>query len=295
MITLQKLQPKFFLILFLGLLPSFIFSQSITVILEKQNLEPTFAADDSNKTTYYIALLNDSDKPVNLAGQNYRLYYDSEAASFDASSIVSFLPQQYTHIKLVENYFDQDASGYGTLPFENHLGFINLAIDYNMSLGKNLSLKPGDWLNVGKIQFNLNGENNPDLVWAQNDLTHTYATAFVEMARVENNKLKKLNISDLIITDSRSTTSTSDSSLPQMAFYPNPFKDYLEISFSYPLSEDAQLELYDLLGKHLSTKTISAGADYIKLSGEEIPNGALLIKIHYKNGEISTFKAVKSE
>ncbi|WP_297925446.1 hypothetical protein, partial [uncultured Agitococcus sp.] len=76
----------------------------------------------SDENCFNISVENTSSNDVNLAGQNYRLYYDAGNAKFIEKSLISYLPKGYTPIEIVQNLVG-NASGYGMLPFENSLGF----------------------------------------------------------------------------------------------------------------------------------------------------------------------------
>lgn len=289
-----SLRAFYLITIFSTFIVTMITGQQITVILENQNSRDVLSQDSDVESMYNIVLYNDSKVPVNLAGQNYRLYYDSDAAMLKEKSIKSLLPSQYSSLNLVQHYFDTDATGYGVLPYENHMGFINLAVDYNMSAGGSLIIKPGARVRVGELQFSLFGDKDPKFVWAKDNLTHTYATAFVELARVENGRLKKLDISGLKIEDRASTTSLSDTEVIGMEYFPNPFKDQLEIKFNYPLANDAQLEVTDIFGSLLYSESLKAGTDHLNLKGNDLPAGALLIKVR-QGEDVATFKAIKTK
>lgn len=140
---------------------------------------------------YQVVLTNQSKNDITLAGQNYRLYYDSETAMLSEATIKSILPSQYTPMKLVQHHFDVDASGFGVLPYDAHLGFINLATDLNLSAASGISIPAGKNVATTSMCFDVVEGKTLVFTWAQDQLTHTYATAFVELAMYDDNKLKK--------------------------------------------------------------------------------------------------------
>lgn len=290
-VTVRNL--KFLLFPIMMLTTIITYGQSIVVILNKETKIDTNEEID-RKDCFKIQLKNKSSKSVGLAGQNYRLYYNSDAIILDEKQIQSFLPSSYTSINLIQHAYDVNATGFGVLPFESHLGFINLATDYLMSSGKPVTIGSSETVDIARLCFNVTDETkDADLTWAREDLTQTYATAFVEIASVQNNRLKKMHIDDLLVNGIK-TSSWQKESVANLDFFPNPFKDKLEIKFNYALTENAELEIFDIFGKLLQTISLDAGADRVSLNGDDYQAGALVIKIKQQNGDISTFKAIKT-
>lgn len=149
----------------------------------------------SDENCFNISVENTSSNDVNLAGQNYRLYYDAGHAKFIEKSLISYLPKGYTPIEIVQNLVG-NASGYGMLPFENSLGFINLATDYILNAKKPIIIKSGNTVSIAQLCFS--GHLDHDLVWAAPGLTDGYATAFNEMSKLtKDGLLEKVEIEAL--------------------------------------------------------------------------------------------------
>lgn len=172
-------------------------------LLGQVNVELNPVSFDAN--CYNISIKNTSSKDIYLAGQNYRIYYNAENSTFNPNSLKSYLPKEFTTMNIVQNMVG-DATGYGALPFERNLGFINLATDYHLDSKKYLTIDANADYIVAQICFT---ENPPsELVWAAPGVTDGYATAFNEMAQVmENGMLEKLNINEQIVSI---PTNTSD-------------------------------------------------------------------------------------
>ncbi len=294
--TLKRLHSRLlFVAVFLSM--TFIMAgQSVVAILEK---EPALLKPENQDLTtecYQVKLLNNSGKTIGLAGQNYRMYYDSDAALLDEKSIVSYLSNAYTPLKLVQHTHDADASGYGNLPFEQHLGFINLAVDYKLSSAARADIGAGEKINVGRLCFNRVADKDIQLTWAKQGITETYATAFVEIAQMDGKKLKKLNIEDLIVINETTTSVESvHSELGSLDYYPNPFNDQLVIKFSSALTAQTQLEVIDILGRSLYSEDISKGTESVSIKGQGLPEGTLMIKLKQQNKEVAVFKVVKTK
>lgn len=242
---------------------------------------------------YHITLTNQGPKAIALAGQNYRLYYDSETAMLAEKSVKSKLPQQYTPMKLVQHHFDADASGFGVLPYDAHLGFINLATDLNLDAARALTLPVGQDVVVAAMCFDVAEGVTPQITWAQDNLTHTYATAFVELALMDDKGMTtKGAISTYKVVTDR-TSNVQEASVFTTKYFPNPFTDRLTVTFNEPLAQDATVEISNVFGAVLRTMPVAQGATELLIDGQTLPEGALLIEIKTQEGQTSVMKAIK--
>jgi Secretion system C-terminal sorting domain len=192
----------------------------------------------------------------------------------------------------VEHHFDVDASGFGTLPYESHLGFINIATDLNLSAAKGISMLYTKSIATASMCFDVADAKPPVFTWAQDHLTHTYATAFVELASLEGEQLKKATITDYKI-EQNSVSSTQQADVFDLKYFPNPFTDKLNITFNENLASDATVTVKDVFGKELNRSKVQKGSKEYILQGEGLPNGAMFIEIKTQGGQVSVMKAIK--
>ena len=204
------------------------------------------------------------------------------------------LPSSYASLKLVQHYFDMDASGFGVLPYNSRFGFINLATDYHLTAQKPLIINREKPLTVASMCFDVAEGKIPTFTWAQDHLTHTYATAFVEIAMLDGEQLKKVNIVDYKITQN-SITTTQQKEVVELKYFPNPFIDKLNITFNETLSSDATVTIKDVFGQEITRNIIQKGSTEFILQGEHLPNGAMFIEIKTEDGQVSVMKAIKIE
>ena len=285
---ISKNQLKSLLVLLVGSM-QFMATAQISVSLTEVD-----ALSNSGQHCYQIELTNQGKKDLTLAGQNYRLYYDSETAMLSESSIKTMLPSQYTSMKLVQHVFDVDASGFGVLPYDAHLGFINLATDLNLSAAGGISIPAGKNIATASMCFDVVEGKSPVFTWAQDQLTHTYATAFVELAAFDNDLLKKATIAEYRVVQN-STTSTQEANVFDVKYFPNPFTDKLNITFNESLTSDAVFTIRDVFGSEITKNKIAKGSIDFTIEGQNLPNGALLIEIKTAEGQVSFMKAIKIE
>ncbi len=136
---------------------------------------------------YDVQLRNTAGANWDLAGQNYRLYYDASLAAF--ASGTSTLGGYYQNFTLIEDIQNIDASGTGTFNFESSLGFLNYSIDLlDPMTGGDSLVADGTWKTTSQLCFALEGDilTNPasclEAVWGRMDTSAAYATSFVEVA-----------------------------------------------------------------------------------------------------------------
>ena len=173
--------------------------------LSAQNYDTRFELSSINCSTkqvcYHVQLRPNGPGSFNLAGQNYRIFYNSALAAY--SSGQSLLPSQYGEYTMVQNVQGANASEMnGPLAFEETLGFLNFAMDLNDTQNGGINLPASEWTSTSNLCFTVEAEaiENIDscieLIWGRAGLTDVYATAFVEVSRwvSTNNTTNSLGI-----------------------------------------------------------------------------------------------------
>lgn len=129
-----------------------------------------------------VQLRNTEAVAWNLAGQNYRLFYNTEKMKFNNGT--SLLGNQYQAFTLVQKIEEIDASKVnGSLSFSTNLGFLNYAIDLNNVVNGGITL-PADstWVTTSQLCFDLLAAvDESEVVWARTGHTNAYANSFVEI------------------------------------------------------------------------------------------------------------------
>lgn len=270
---------------------------SFVAIVGRSQVSVTFSEIEKESVKgircYNIVLEAQGSNPILLAGQNYRLYYNSDGVLMQENSIKSFLPaNSYLPLKLVQHYFDMDASGFGVLPYENNLGFINIATDYNLTSSEPIVLKKGAPFNVAEICFDVKDGVSPQMTWAQDHLTHTYATAFVELAKLEDKILRPAPISSFNIV-TKNITNTQVANVLDASVFPNPFSDKLTLQFNEPLPGDANVKVHDVFGNLVKVFAITKGSQELILDGKDLLNGAYILDVETNEQNSSKIKVIK--
>ncbi|MCR9290999.1 MAG: T9SS type A sorting domain-containing protein [Bacteroidetes bacterium] len=254
-------------------------------------LEP-MEISPASKACYDIQLRSSLAQDLNLAGQNYRLYFDSEVLKFNEAFSVSYLPKDnYTDFMLNQEITGADASGVGRLDYESNLGFLNFSMDLtNVEAGGTILPADGKWINTTRICFDLQQGDKPPregIHWARKDLTNTYATAFVEVvewvAPYETVPAHPNEYLDL------EATNPPEEVLEGIKIYPNPSVDHIMLE----LNQDgmAQLEIWDQGAKQVLSTSIDYQSAPYRIDIDQLPAGAYTLFI--KVGEKSHFTIIE--
>ena len=132
------------------------------------------------------------DTSAYLADQIYRVYYDSEYAVLDESSVTSLLDENYYSDPAVKLHVSGiDASSInGPLTFERELGFLNFAITiFNLDFDSTQS-RHADWTYTSSFCFDVQSDvwDDPqkhlNIVLGRKDVTSAYAPAYTLVSRI---------------------------------------------------------------------------------------------------------------
>lgn len=168
------------------------------MIAKGQNVDIRFHRDSVNcdlkSACYTTQIRPNGTMPINLAGQNYRIFYNSSRAK--TTTITSLLPIQYGAISIVQDLTDIDASSSGApLSFKSTLGFLNYSIDLSDVQFGGIEIPMNEWYSTSRICFEIDqavfddADKCLETVWGREGLTDSLASAFVQVSRwVSTNK-----------------------------------------------------------------------------------------------------------
>ena len=235
----------------------------------------------AKQACFDIQLSSADGSDINLAGQNYRLYYDAEKFRFSNSA--SLLPKaQYGDAVIKDKLANIDAGGTGKLSYETHLGFVNLGIDLNDIQNGGIELPAnGDWVSTVQICFEGPSEGldlkDFRLDWARKELTKDYATAFVEVAEwISPNEMTVVIADKYYDLDLSTATGEQLLETPPIV-YPNPTHNKLWIDSNQ--KAEMRLEIWDMSGRHLVERTVPSNTVGYEVNMKEYPAGMYQIKL----------------
>lgn len=178
----QRFIKLFFIIIFIAILKDGKCQYELSLSLKKDSL---YASEFT--ICYALEIKNESSVNWGIAGQNYRLFYDSKRLRFNNTRTNSLLPlEDYSALNIVTHVEHLNASGQGNLNFDSDLGFLNLFIDLNNTLEGGVILAPQKSAIVAQLCFDLVNNDLANLcssvIFAQDELTSAYAPVSNEIS-----------------------------------------------------------------------------------------------------------------
>jgi len=227
----------------------------------KIRLDPIIQ-NNTNKSCYNVQLATADVSQLNLAGQNYRMYYDAANLKYANSQLL--LPEaEYANFEIKNLVGQGSTQGLGQLPFEEKVGLLSISVDLEdpKTIGTVLDAE-GTWLSTCRVCFDKISSNSDEelasIIWARPTLTAKYATAYVEVSEwvKENSTIPAIpeQYEDMVA----STTATSSQNWDiKPLLYPNPIKDHLWIK-QVAEAETAVL-IYNIHGQQVYQGNIEKG------------------------------------
>ena len=242
----------------------------------------------TNKMLVNVQIEYDQAGSINLASQNYRFFYDSDALELRTEDSRLLLNQNYSDLKWETTMANMDADHVNQLDFDGDLGFANFSIALLNNIDGSQKLTSDDgWVSVAQLVFEVKDEaENYTVVWGRQDVTDLYATAFVEIGEwKDQGTVELLDVrffGDLNIEKEELLAQTNI----QYSIGPNPTSDFLQLQLQTPLRHDAKIIIQDISGQtHINT-TLSAGmsSDVIDLS--DLASATYILRVFEQNQSV---------
>lgn len=233
-----------------------------------------------NVINAWIEIFSLANKPVKLADQNYRLYYDSDLVTLIANSCQAVLPKKlYSELQLVDHIEGAQVFASDSLNFSRSLGFVNVKIDLidSQKGGKNITSADG-WTRIALLSFKILDKVQPiNLIWAQPDVTDNLATAFVEITEWVNPwKVQPFHIHSFI--NGHILPVFIDNPI-EIEIRPNPIIDYMTIRFDHIINQELEIRITDLNGNIHQQKSVEKGEKLCALFCADMPSGLYLLEL----------------
>lgn len=242
---------------------------------------------DSKELVVNVQVRNIAASAINLAGQNYRFYYDSEVLTLDTEQSFSALSSKsYSEISFDKHLKGIEADKVNQVSFDDNLGFVNFSINLKSNSNGGVILEQDEWNTVAQLSFTVEQEaTNYDLVWGRNGATDLYATAFVNIAKwIAPGRTDHAEIAfygDLTSQDEAAKEIAFDATVG-----PNPTIDYVNITLAESLDADAQVYVKDMTGKLMSAQSIAEGDMTTRVDLSSAPAATYLVYITDNTGSL---------
>ncbi len=149
---------------------------------------------NTDQLCYDVTLRYEGNGQIMIASQNYRFFYSSETAEFDASTSGLLLPNDTYTYRLVQHQNHVDGSKIGKFAFDHDLGFINASVILNNtnSLGAGIdALAPT--IDLLRLCFDTNEDKKVHIIPARRAVTKDYGRAYIDVSYVnEKGKINSL-------------------------------------------------------------------------------------------------------
>lgn len=238
--------------------------------------------DQNTQTAYVNIQLKSSDDALVLAGQNYRIFYNTDVLTLNEELSDTKLPQgKYTDIIFTNTVENVKASGFGALDFEDNMGFSNFSIDLLDQVDGGVTIDSGDeWTTVATLNFNIADDiDDMQLVWGRQDRSEEYATAFVEMAEwISPKKIVSLDINEYHDLDF-TYEGAEELNIMTFEFGPNPTAEFVNVSFGQALTSNAELRFINMKGQVSKRVDLDAGATSTQIFMTDVPAGNYIIEV----------------
>jgi hypothetical protein len=249
------------------------------------DLRLTPAAIDIDQRTLFVnvEIRYNERGSINLGGQNYRFFYDSELLKLNVDGSESVLPTtKYTDLTLVEHMEGINADEVGQLNFDDALGYVNFSIDLLKNNEGGIQVHGGKdaWFTVATLHFELNSTDDmAEIVWGREGMSDGYATAFVEVSEwIQPYVMRALDVNNYKDASIDLTTSLEES--VSLSIGPNPTSDFVNVAMNRPVASAADVLIRDITGKVVRQRTIDEGMKEVKLNVHDLTSANYLLEIH---------------
>ena len=215
-----------------------------------------------------------SNYDFNLASHNIRAYYDH--ASLELVDVTSQLPEtKYGSPNIDQMFTDGHEVDLGVLSFEDHMGFINMSVQLNDNKAGGLDVTT-DWVTIHTATFKIiDDSKKANIVWANEEKTGAFATAFVEVAEwVSADEIIAKEAFDLVNYEAEIDRVVEDDTVFEVKIGPNPTSSVANI---YQEVEGAILSVVDMSGSIVIERVLERGTTVVNV--EELSSGSYVFLV----------------
>ena len=257
---------KFYQVIFVALVAKgFVFAQN------KVDVRLDQISADQSKSCYSIDLRSPYGESIDLAGQNYRIFYDAKKAKLLKESINSKLSlESYSKVDIINTT-------------QNDIGFLSLSIDGRSKNTSTITLDhKGSWTPVQSVCFEHINHKDFDLIWADKS-TEDFASAQVALSEWIDHDNQKVLQTNLLINHMANNEMDQEGDI-EMTVFPNPIVDYVQVDIKR-INEKVDLIIKDVIGREVVFESIIGQSNMI-YDLSNWPSGRYTIELLGSNGNI---------
>lgn len=227
---------------------------------------------NADQSCFDIELSSPHKVDIKLAGQNFRIFYDSKRTKLIESSIRTYISDQSYSAPDVINTAD------------NGIGFFSLSLDARVNDQSTIILPiDGSWKKVANACFANQGSDRYDLVWA-NDRTNQFASAQVALSEWVDEQ-KQAVLSPNMMIDYLGKDMADNIMSMEVKVYPNPLVDHIKVDIEGDYGQDVSLLITDVIGREVVYQSID-GSSNLYYDMSNWPSGRYKVELLDIEGRI---------
>jgi len=256
-----------------GLISLFLLLSACFVLEAQKTVDIKFSstAPRDGASCFDIMLRSASGDDIDLAGQNYRMFFNGDKASF-RSDLISYELDKRTYGKLDVQYNT-----------DQNIGFVSLSLDSRKLTEEVITLsRHGGWAQTMNICFDHEENETIDLTWANAKKTSRFATAevaFSEWVDKDNQQVVNPNeVHDYSSADFKESVEQLD-----LTLYPNPTSELLQVELNGN-TDMRRLIIKDIIGREY----ISQDFDGVEVASYDVtswPEGSYTVMLADLDGK----------
>lgn len=233
------------------------------------------------ESCYDIDLRSPNGHDIALAGQNYRLFYDSDK--------LSYLEDKTTH--------ELDRRTYGKMDVLNttdkSIGFLSLSFEGRILSDKGIKLtSDGEWTNTMNVCFEQKSGKYYDITWANPKRTSQFATVEIAMSEWLDRENQQILVPNEIYDFSSFDALELSQEEIILRVFPNPVADLVTLSFEHSQDHETII-IKDVIGREVVSDQVN-GAQIAEYNLTGWPEGTYTILVLGANGDrLHTEKLIK--
>lgn len=237
---------------------------------------------EANQSCYSIDMRSPYGESINLAGQNYRVFYDAKKAKLIEGAIgVKLSEKAYSKVDIINTT-------------QNDIGFLSLSID-----GRELNEytttvdHQGTWSEIATICFEHTQLVDFDLIWAD-ESTENFASATVALSEWVDDENQSVLLANTLISHLANNSNNKLEGV-EMNVFPNPVVDFVQIDILKMADNDMTLIIKDVIGREVAFENVIGPAN-LSYNLTNWPSGRYTVELVSKKGNtVYTESIVKTD
>ena len=231
------------------------------------------AGQEADIRCFDIMLRSPGGHDIDLAGQNYRIFYNADQVSFIPDRISRSMDNKtYSQIDLI-NTEDQN------------IGFISMSIDGKALTEDVITLnRDASWKQTMNICFALKSDQGYNITWANAKKTSLFATAEVAMSEWLNAEKQQVLLPNETFDFSSLDYLEESRDGAAIRVYPNPVTDFVQIDFD-GAQINSSVIIQDVIGREVINEQVQ-GLASVTYSLDKWPEGAYTVTVLDNDGHL---------